>query len=107
MSIDDIAKVDNDTNYEKQITGLTQYYKGLHRLAPQEQDSLVLTPAFSFYSNTMRLSAFEKLNVLERETVKIYRSRLTYREEEVEHKQAEQVGVQEFQDTMEKEKYVL
>ena len=37
-----------------------------------EKDNMLIAPQFNLYSNTIRLGTFEKLNVLERETVKYY-----------------------------------
>lgn len=44
---------------------------------------MLLAPQFEMYNNQIRLSTFEKLNTLERETVCWYRKKLTEQEEKL------------------------
>jgi hypothetical protein len=63
------------------MQGVAKYYRNIQKLAPQEQDSLILAPAFNMYSSCVRISTFERCNLLERETVEAYRSRVRKVEE--------------------------
>lgn len=62
--------------HEKRIEGLADYYKKLFKLSDVEKDNLLLTEPFALYNTQMRIGVFEKLNVLERETVQYYRRKL-------------------------------
>lgn len=55
----------------------------------------------------MRISAFERCNLLERETVEAYRTRVRKVEEVKEQVQQQEGGIQEFKEVLEKEKKQL
>lgn len=89
------------------MQGVAKYYRSFQKLAPQEQDSLILAPAFNLYSSSVRISTFERCNLLERETVEAYRTRVRKVEEVKEQAQEEEGGIQEFKEVLEKEKKQL
>ena len=55
----------------------------------------------------MRISTFERCNLLERETVEAYRSRVRKVEEKAEEAQEQEGGIQEFKEVLEREKKEL
>ena len=52
------------------------YYSNFDNLTNIEKETLDLTNPFSLYSNSIRISTFEKLNLLERETCQLLRQKL-------------------------------
>ena len=52
--------------------GYEKFYHSLRNLTAIEGDNPDLTNPFSLYSSRVRLTAFERLNVLEREIVRLY-----------------------------------
>lgn len=57
-------------------TGLIRYYRNISQLSLIERENLDLSKPFKIYSHNIRISAFEKLNLLERETVGLYQKKL-------------------------------
>lgn len=56
--------------------GLGEYYKNIMKLTPIERQVLDLSKPFKLYSNNIRISTFEKLNTLERETVQLFKNKV-------------------------------
>ena len=54
---------------QKQLLGLQNYYQAIYKLKPVEQENMLLAPQFEMFNNQIRLTTFDKLNILERETV--------------------------------------
>ena len=67
-------RTENTSNIE--LFGLGEYYSSIMNLTPIEQEVLDLSKPFKLYSNHIRLSTFEKLNLLERETVGLYQKKV-------------------------------
>lgn len=61
---------------EEETSGLLNYYNKLYKLTETERDNLLMAPQFSLFNENIKIGISEKLNVLERETVKYYRSKL-------------------------------
>ena len=59
------------------MCGLGDYYKNIMKLSAVEQEVLDLSKPFKLYSNHIRISTFEKLNLLERETVGLYQKKVS------------------------------
>ena len=72
----DLLSTSVQTAFQKQTEGLSKYYTKLYTLSDLEKDNLLLAPQYSLYTTQVRLSTFEKLNVLERETVNYYRNKV-------------------------------
>ena len=67
-------RTENDSNIK--MCGLGDYYKNIMKLSAVEQEVLDLSKPFKLYSNHIRISTFEKLNLLERETVGLYQKKV-------------------------------
>ena len=59
------------------------YYSNFDNLTPIEKETLDLAKPFSLYSSSVRLSMFEKLNCLERETCQLLRNKLVFKTGEI------------------------
>ena len=53
------------------------------KLTPIERQVLDLSKPFKLYSNNIRISTFEKLNTLERETVQLFRNKVVEMQSQV------------------------
>lgn len=60
----------------KQLQGLKKYYTNVENLTQIERDTIDLSKPFTLYSSNIRLQLHERINVLERETVRIYKKKL-------------------------------
>ena len=103
----DILSTSVETAFKRQTDGLSKYYTKLYTLSDLEKDNLLLAPQFQMYSTQVRLSTFEKLNVLERETVNYYRSKIKVEVEAKQQVQSEQKDVGQLKEIMEDEKKEL
>ena len=63
-----------------------------------------MTQPFSLYGNSIRLSVFEKLNLMERETVQALCLQLEAKEKEIETLKSIKLADQQIQDTYSSEK---
>lgn len=75
---------------KKETNGIKQYYKKY--LTENEQDAIDLTKPFRLYTNSIRLSTLEKLNLLERETVQFYQKKLKNKEGEIQFLESQTEG---------------
>ena len=75
MINDGIDRSDINTAANKQLTkkkkdGLKLYFEELEKEHDESQKQIIdLSKPFTLYNNSIRLSTFEKLNLLERETI--------------------------------------
>lgn len=76
----------------------------MHESGKNEVD---LSVPFKLYSNSIRLSTFEKLNLLERETVQAYKHKLKEAEQKIVVNEVQTDDIQKFQRIMSLEKNQL
>ena len=79
--------------------GIKKYYE---KLTNNEKDALDITRPFRLYTNSIRLSTFEKLNLLERETVQFYSRKLQNTLVQIEHYESQTEGYNKYQEVMAK-----
>lgn len=79
--------------------GIKKYYE---KLTDNEKDALDITRPFRLYTNSIRLSTFEKLNLLERETVQFYSRKLQNTLVQIEHYESQTEGYNKYQEVMAK-----
>lgn len=103
----DLISINIENQFGKQQLGLQRYYSNFYKLHEAEKDNLLLAQPFKLYSNSVRLGVFEKLNTLERETVKFYRKKALEAEEKAGIIEATQKDVNVMSDLIEQEKKVL
>jgi hypothetical protein len=72
----DLVSLNIENQIDKQQKGLGEYYNNFYKLHENEKDNPILAQPFSLYSNTVRLNTFDRLNTLERETVRYYKGKL-------------------------------
>jgi len=72
LTEDDLMKNNLQQLMVQNMYGLQKYYSGFTHLTRIEKDALDITQPFNLYSSSVRLTLFEKLNLMERETVQIY-----------------------------------
>ena len=70
MRAQDLFDIDAEANYRKRGAYPEEYYKMLSRPAKAELQEIDFSQPFSFYSSYMRVGFTERINVLERETVR-------------------------------------
>lgn len=104
LTMEDIKTESLATLEEQQSAGLGRYYMNLQKFSPCERDCPLLAPAFNLYSNHVRLTAFERLNTLERETIKYYRKKYHQQVERNDLLEFEQGAVAELQDIISNQK---
>ena len=79
--------------------GIKKYYE---KLTDNEKDALDITRPFRLYTNSIRLSTFEKLNLLERETVQFYSRKLQNTLVQIENYESQTEGYNKYQEVMAK-----
>lgn len=64
-------------------------------MTPRERESIEMAKPFGLYSGSVRLKLHERLNILERETVRIYQDRVTELKNELEvyHSQSDDLNI--------------
>ena len=85
---------------KKQENGVQAYYQNLI-------DTPDLAKPFSLYGNSVRLSTFEKLNLMERETVQVLLSKLEAKKEQIESFHHANTSIEQIKETMTHEKHVV
>lgn len=65
-----------DLAMDKQSLGVKKYFQKVHNLTQIDKDTIDLSRPFGLYSSNIRLKLHERLNIMERETVQIYRRRI-------------------------------
>lgn len=86
---------------------MKRYYKNFDNLTDKEQYNLDLTKPFSLYTNSIRLSTFERLNILERETVQAMYGKLKYKIGEVQFYESQCTSQENFYKILNQEKNKL
>ena len=76
MTKDDIAGASEEFDYIKATNVGKQYYHGLLAQGPMEKDALDFQKPFALFNGAIRVGLSERINLLERETVRIYQKRL-------------------------------
>ena len=89
----ELTKESINEQLRKDALGARLYYM---KLTQNEEDALDLTKPFRLYNNSIRLSTFEKINLLERETVKLLCKRIKISQEEIEFYEAKQEGHNQY-----------
>lgn len=87
--------------------GYGEFYKQLEGLTAVEQDNPDLTKPFALYSSRIRLTAHERLNVLEREVVRAYIRELGEKDKEIEIHKHETCSLLAVTEVLETEKAEL
>ena len=83
VTLQELNKVGYNETYERHLYGLKNYYKNIGMLSQNEHYNLDLAKPFNLYNNSIRISTFEKLNLLERETVQLLMKKLKQKVGEV------------------------
>jgi biopolymer transport protein ExbB/TolQ len=100
----EILKASIGETLKVQAFGVKKYYKDLTEI---ESDALDLTKPFRLYTNSIRLSTFEKLNLLERETVQAMQSRMNSQKQTIEYHEHQTSSHQKYQQVLSQEKFNL
>jgi len=76
--------------------GVVPFYDGLRMQTDVEREAMDLTKPLSLYTSKVRLNLHEKLNLLEREIVCIYRKKLNQLGREVQFHVSQNNDLDEF-----------
>lgn len=107
MKAEDISKTAVELATEKSAKGLRKFYERIKELTPIDHDTIDLSQPFKLYSSNIRLKLHEKLNIMERETVRIYRGRIEALQEELEFHKSQSNDLNTFQEILAQEKREL
>lgn len=71
--------VEGDIEYQKKLAGdMGNYYKSVLMQSDLEKEAVNFDKAFSLYNGTIKVGLSERLNVLERETVRLFMKKINY-----------------------------
>ena len=72
---EDLLKVETEANELKKTLIGEEYYEKLLERASVDEDTLDLSKPFAFFNSSIRIGFYERINLLERETIQYYRKR--------------------------------
>ena len=104
ITMAEITKESINNQLKKETLGSKLYFQ---KLTKNEEENIDLTKPFRLYSNSIRISTFEKLNLLERETVTLLCKKLTVSKEEIEFYETKQKGHDDYRAVLTKEKHSI
>lgn len=76
MQEQDLTQQQMESHLLKDTFGAFAYYQGLLKMTETEKVAIELAKPFKLYSCNVSLKLHEKLNILERETVRLYQNKL-------------------------------
>jgi len=76
MTKEDIAGATEEFEYIKTTTPGRSYYHALLHPTPMEKDAVDFQKPFALFNGAIQVGLTERINLLERETVRIYQKKL-------------------------------
>jgi len=104
---EDVLRGQMQNELTKRTSGIDSFYKGITTLTDQDKECIDISKPFQLYSGNVRLKLHEKLNIMEREIVVLYRRKLAEKDHELEMQKSLSTDLSVFQEILAKEKEAL